>query len=110
MERVAVYRKDPSIENYLQVRREFPEVEIQVGQFGGMDALFALEDTFASQGIDPKLVAGALDADEPSIDALSLRLLELLAARNALPKSGPGHIEKRRRAISDATVNYLKQQ
>jgi len=101
------YRKDPSIQNYLTIRHEFPEVEIQVGQFSGLETLFKLEKVFEGQGIDSNLVAAALDADEPGVDALCLRLLELLAARESIPKSGPGHIEKRRRAIGDATVNYL---
>jgi hypothetical protein len=104
---VVAYRKDSSIENYLLIRHEFPEVEIQVGRFGGLEALFKLEKEFARQGIDPRLVAGSLDADESSIDALCLCLLELLVARGKLPKSGAGYIEKRRNAISDPTINYL---
>src|SRR5439155_15560608 len=104
---VIAYRHDPTLERYIQIRREFPEVEIQISHFGGIEALFALEDDFKRQGIDAELVAGALDSDEPSIDALSLQLLECLAARDKLPNDGPGHIEKRRNAISDATVNYL---
>jgi hypothetical protein len=89
MEQAVAYRKCPSIENYLRVRHEFPDVEIQVGR-SGMDALFSLETNFNKQGIDPGLVAAALDADEPSIDALCLHLLGLLAARNRLAKSVPG--------------------
>jgi len=104
---IVAYRNDPSVENYIRIRHEIPEVEIQVGLFGGIEALFKLEKEFERQGIDPQLVAGSLDADEPSIDALCLRLLELLAARGKLPKGGPGYIEKRRNAISDPTINYL---
>src|SRR5215813_7769014 len=58
------YEKDPTIANYLQIRRDFPETEIQVSYFGGIEALFSLEEIFARQGIDPMLIAGALDADE----------------------------------------------
>jgi hypothetical protein len=104
---VAAYRREPAIKNYVRVRREFPEVEVQVAQFGGIESLFALEDKFRKVGIDPDLIAAALDADEPSIDALCLHLLELLMARDKLPKDGPKHIEKRRNAISDTMVNYL---
>ena len=106
-QRVAAYEKDPSVANYLRIRHEFPEAEIQVGYFGGIEALFALEKEFASQGIDPMLIAGVLDANEPGIDALCLRLLKLLVSKDKLPKEGPGFIEKRRKAISDATINYL---
>jgi hypothetical protein len=103
----AAYHRTPTIENYVRVRRLFPEVEIQVGQFGGIEALFALESTFRKQGINPDLVGATLDGDEPSIDALCLHLLESLIIRGNLPKDGPGYIKKRRNAISDTTVNYL---
>ena len=101
------YEKRPTVANYLQIRCEFPEVEIQVGRFGGIEALFALEKEFASQGIDPMLIAGVLDGNEPGIDELCLRLLELITSKDELPKEGPGSIAKRRQAISDATINYL---
>jgi hypothetical protein len=104
---VVQYRQEQSIENYVQIRRRFPEVEIQVSQFAGIEPLFALESELKRQGVDPDLVAAALDADEPSIDTLCLHLLELLIARSKLPKTGPGHIAMRRSAISDTTVNYL---
>jgi hypothetical protein len=104
---VVAFRREPTIENYLQIRREFSEVEIQVSHFGGLESLFALKDKFRAQGIDPHLISAAFDADEPAIDALSLRLLELLAERRKLPTNGPGHIEQRRNAISDSMVNYL---
>jgi hypothetical protein len=103
------YRREPTIESYIQIRRKFPEVEIQIGQLGGLEALlvFLLED-FEKQGVDTCLVAAALnDGDEPSLDALSLHLLECLVARSKLPRDGVGYIEKRRSAISDANVNYL---
>jgi hypothetical protein len=101
------YEKDPTIANYLQIRRDFLEVEVEVGYFSGIDAPFKLEEKFAGQDIDPMLFVGALTAYEPDIDALCLKLLELLVTRGKLPKEGPGFIEKRRNAISDATINYL---
>jgi hypothetical protein len=104
---VVDYRKNPTLENYLLVRREFPEVEIQIGEFGGIDALFTLENDFREQGVDPDLIAACLDADEPSIDALCLRLMEKLVEREKLSQGTPGYIQKRRAAISDALVNYL---
>jgi hypothetical protein len=43
------YRRERTIESYIQIRRKFPEVEIQISRFGGIggiDALFALEEDF----------------------------------------------------------------
>jgi hypothetical protein len=62
---VAAYGREPTIENYVRVRRSFPEVEIQISVFAAIDSPFRLEDHFRKAGIDPKLVLGALDADEP---------------------------------------------
>jgi hypothetical protein len=59
-------------------------------------------------GLDWRLIFRALDgADEPAVDALCLRLMEMLVKRDALPKNGPGHIDQRRGAISDGFLNYL---
>ena len=101
------YSRNPTIENYLRVRREFPEVEIEIAEFAGVPSLFALREEFENQGIDPRLVAGCLSANEPAIDALCLRLMELLVEREKISKHEPGHIQKRRATISDAMVNYL---
>jgi len=101
------YRRDPTIENYVRIRREFPEIEIQVARFGGLEMLFSFEEELKKSGIDPELVAGTLDAHEPSIDELSLCLMERLIAKNKLPTDGPGYLERRRSAISEAMVNYL---
>ncbi len=101
------YRKNGTLEAYLRVRQQFPEVEIQVGKLAAMDAVFVLEDEFKKQGIDQYLVASCLEADEPSIDALCLQLLEKIVEREKISKDEPGHIQKHCAAISDAMVNYL---
>ncbi len=103
----AAYNRNPTIENYVRVRRGFPEVEIEPPSLRGSEAQLYLERDFQKQGIDPQFIGGALGGDDAGIDALCLNLLECLIARGNLPKEGPGHIQKRRDAISDATVNYL---
>jgi hypothetical protein len=104
---VVEYRREPTIENYSRVRRQFPEVEIQIGLFAGLDPLFSLEMEFREQGIDPQLVEAILDGDEPSIDELCLQVIERLVLRETISKHEPGHIQRRRAAISDAMVDYL---
>lgn len=106
-ELAATYVEEPSIENYLELRRRVPEADLDVAAFGGMDVVYALESELEKHQIDPDLVTGALDAYEPALDELSLRLMECIVSREKLPKSGPGHIEMRRKAIGDALVDYL---
>jgi hypothetical protein len=101
------YRRTSSAAMYLEIRRTFPEIEINVARFGGIDFVFAFEEDLKRVQIPGDLVAAALYCDEPSVDALCLHLLALLIERDTLPKTGPGHIERRRNAISDAMVNYL---
>jgi hypothetical protein len=106
---VVAFWDKPTIENYLSVRRGFPEVEIAVARFGGnwgIDAL-DLEEEFEKQGVDRHLLFRALHGEEPAVDAMCLRLMECMAYKHKIPKDGRGHIEKRRKAISNATVNYL---
>jgi hypothetical protein len=106
-ELAAVYERDPSLENYLQLRLRIPNVDIDVALFGGIEALFSLEQHLRKHAIDPGLVASTLDAFEPAIDVLSLHIMTSLVAKQKLPTSGPGHIQKRRNAISNTLVNYL---
>jgi hypothetical protein len=101
------YRRTSNAATYLEIRRNFPEIEIQVSRFGGIDFVFTFEDDLKRLQISPDAVAGALGCDEPSVDALCLRLLTLLVERDRLPKTGPGHIDRRRHAIGDSFVNYL---
>src|SRR6516165_10206053 len=106
LQRLAIlWRENPSLENYLAIRREFPELDIQIAMSAGIDPLFALEDKCRQHGIDPALVAGAMDGFEPKIDKLCLILMERIVAREKI--NGVGAYQRRRAAISDAMVNYL---
>jgi hypothetical protein len=101
------YQEQPTLENYLRLRRDIPEAEIDVGVFAGLDQIEILEGELNKHGVPAQLVVGSLDAYEPDIDELSLRLMECLVARDKLPNEGPGHITRRRNAISDTLIAYL---
>jgi hypothetical protein len=104
---VSAYERNPDLENYVRLRRDFPEVEIDVGQFGGIDQFYDLEPELRRHGIDEGVALGALDADQFDIDELSLGLMERLISRAKAQNRRPGYIEERRRAISDTLVNHL---
>jgi hypothetical protein len=108
---IAQYEVDPSIERYLVIRREFPEIDIQVGRFGDYDfydVVDEAEEHFVARGIDRELFSTCFrEGSEPWVDALCLRVLELLIEREKGASPEPGFIERKRKAISDSSVSYL---
>lgn len=103
-ELVLAFRESPSIERYSLIRKRFPEIDIKVAS-GGVSAVLAIENQCEEYGIPVSLLGGALDGSEPDIDELCLILIDHLVARDKI--EGPGAMQRRRAAISDAMVNYL---
>lgn len=101
------YKASPTIENYVRLRRQCPDAEIEIATTGGIEFLFVQEKELLSYGINPRTVTGVLDADLDAQAELSLKLLELLIERQEKEKSGATHIVGRNQAISDTLVNYL---
>jgi hypothetical protein len=98
------YFETPSLEHYVKIRRL--GVGADVISFPRDRRL--PHDVLVAAGLDPGLVADALDRDdERAIDALALRLCELLVERKRLESEGGTHLQRRGKAISDALVNYL---
>lgn len=101
------YKASPTIENYVRLRRQYPEGEIEIATTGGIEFLFSQEKQLISYGISPRTVARVLDADLDAQADLSLKLLEQVIERKEKEKSGETHIVSRKHAISDTFVNYL---
>jgi hypothetical protein len=101
------YKKDPSIENYVKLRRESPDAEIEVSVIGGMDQLFYLENELRQYGIDPQLVAGVMDADPADIGEISLQLMEKIIEARKLSNAGESHLIRRGLAIPDKLINWV---
>jgi hypothetical protein len=101
------YKEDPSIENYVKLRRENPEAEIEVGVIGGMEQLVYMQHILARYGIDPQLVAGMMDADPGAMSEISLQLMEKLIEARKLKKSGETHSVRRGLAIPDKLVDWI---
>lgn len=101
------YKKDPSIELYLKLRREKPDAEIEVSVIGGMEQLFFLESELRKYGFDPNLVASVMDADPEAIGELSLQLMEKMIEAKDLAKNGKTHLARRGLAVPDKLINWL---
>ena len=101
------FKDNPTIEHYLELRRQNPGKLIEISTNWSLDWVFANEIRLSAIGIEVKDVVGSLDADEASASRLSLRLLELVAERRAREASGETHLVVRGEAISDSFINYL---
>lgn len=103
------YKADPSLENYVKLRRENPGARIEVGIHGRMNHLFWLAPHLKKLNIDPMLLAGALDADERCISELCLRLMELICEQKAsgLSRKRREPDQEKDLTFSVALVNYL---
>lgn len=98
---------NPTIANYLLIRRMYPTREPTGWWFSGYDPLHAMSDDLAKWQISVEDVAGAMDADHSAIERVSLRLLELLAERQEMRARNETHLISRGEAVSDQLVDYL---
>jgi hypothetical protein len=101
------YKRDPSIEHYVRLRREHPDAEIEVSVIGGIDQLFYMESELRRFGIDPELVSAALDADAEAISELSLQLMEKMIEGRRLTNEGKTHLVRRGLAIPDKLIDWI---
>jgi hypothetical protein len=101
------YKKDPSIEHYAKLRRENPDVEIEVSIIGGLDTLSFMTPELEKYGFDPLLVADVMDADPAAISEVSLQLMERLIEARMLAKEGGTHLSSTGRVVPDKLVNWL---
>jgi predicted transcriptional regulator len=101
------FKDNPTIEHYLELRRQNPGKLIEVATNWSLDWVFANEDRLTELGIEVEDVVGSLDADEAAASRLSLRLIELLVERRTREASGDTHLVGRGEAIADSLVNYL---
>ena len=99
--------EEPSIENYIVMRRRYPSMGIEAARFAGLDPLLAIKDELQRFGIDPLVIGAALDGDDREIDELCLQLMEALIKRRALEKAGNTHLQRRRQVAPDSLIDYL---
>ena len=101
------YKKAPSIEHYVKLRRADPGTEIEIAVIGGMDQLFFMEEELRKYGFDPQMIASVLDADPEAISEVSLQIMEKMIEAKNLAKAGQTHLTRRGLAIPAKLVNWL---
>lgn len=101
------YKKAPSIEHYVKLRRADLGAEIEIAVIGGIDMLFFMEKELRKYGFDPEMIASVLDADPEAISEVSLQIMEKMIEAKNLAKAGQTHLTRRNLAIPDKLVNWL---
>lgn len=101
------YKRSPSIEAYLKLRRDNPESEIEIATLGGIDALFAMREELEDHGFDPNIVVQTLDADHDAICKVSLQIMQKLTDKRELESKGESHLISRGKAVPDKLVDWL---
>jgi hypothetical protein len=102
------FKANPSLENYLALRRANPDAQIEVAVFGGIDSLFAMEEELKAFGIAAHpLMTGVLDADQEAISDLSLILIERIVSARRLAAQGETHLIRRGLAMPDSLIDWL---
>ncbi len=101
------YKRDPSLENYVRLRRKRPKAELEVAVIGGFEQLFYMQHVVDRYGIDIQLVAGVMDADPSAISEMSLILMDKIIEAKALAKKGETHLVRRGLAIPDKLIDWI---
>jgi hypothetical protein len=101
------FKANPTIENYVRLRRQNPDIQIEPAIYGGLDHAYRLEDDLKRFGIDIRLYVYTLDADEAAISELSLQLLENMILAQSLERQGETHLASRGRIIPDHLIDWL---
>jgi hypothetical protein len=101
------FKANPTIEHYVRLRRENPDVQIEPSIYGGIDHAYELESLLEGFGIDIRLYVSTLDADEAAICELSLQLLENMILAQALERQGGTHLASRQKVIPDHLIDWL---
>jgi hypothetical protein len=101
------YKKNPSIENYVKLRRGNPEAQIEVAVVGGIESLFYMRRQLERYGISANLVASVMDADCDAISEISLQLMEKIIETRKLTKAGKSQLIRRGLAIPDKLIDWI---
>lgn len=101
------YKTEPTVENYLLLRRKFPDETIEISTSWGLEWCLNNEARIIGLGINFDDVVGALDADATCISRLSLKLMELILDRDQKTRAGQTQVVGRGEAISDSLLHYL---
>ncbi|MEM6537388.1 MAG: hypothetical protein AAF668_06620 [Pseudomonadota bacterium] len=101
------YKSEPTLQNYVHLRRSNPMAEIEVAVLGGFDSVRAMQPELEAYGIPVEQMMAVLDADQAAVSAESLRLLEELIRHQELAKIGETQVVRREQTIPLKLVDWI---
>lgn len=101
------YKAEPTLQNYLKLRRANPSADIEVAVLGGFDSVVAMQAEFEAHGFSVEEMMGILDADQHTISDVCLRLIEELIHHEQLSQSGETQLVRRKQAIPYKLVDWV---
>jgi hypothetical protein len=101
------YKQNPTMENYLALRRDHPDEEIEVSASGGLDILFRIEPELQKYGFDPADIAAVLDANPEAVSKVALQCMEKLIEAKELAANGETHLVGRGLAVPPALIDWI---
>lgn len=101
------YKSNPTIENYLRLRKENPEAEIEIAVTGGIDKLFYMEPELERFGIEAQQMASVLDANPEAISSIAFKIMENITKAKALRAIGEAHLIRRGLVMPDKLIDWF---
>lgn len=98
---------DPTIENYVALRRANPDAEIAIHIHGGLDQMYANQAELEKYGIDPNKYVSVLDANEEAISYYALFFMEKIIEARKLKEAGETHLVRRGLAVPDKLIDWF---
>lgn len=101
------FHQKPDIDEYLRLRQKNPTIRFDYITSDGIEFLFSESKYLLENDVDPVIFGGAFEGSSYAHGTLSLHLLRKLRDRDIQVAKGKKHLVSRKKAISDALVNYL---
>ena len=101
------YYQDPTVENYLKLRRDNPDAEIQVHTNGDELRLPGIRDELLKYDVDPEIFIRIFEANQETISFYSLFFLEKIEEARKATARGETQLIRRGLAVPDKLVDYF---
>ena len=101
------YKANPSLENYLHLRRANPSDEIEISVLGGFDSVMAMASEYEAYGLSTSQMMQILDANQEAISSIALRLIEELVHYDKLHQEGETQIGRRNKAMPFKLIDWI---